>query len=183
MDRMNDDRHLTKDEMAVALVDRSDLPETRRSHLSRCRSCQVDVAAMTRQFDAMGEAARQMIPPPRALPRLPAAKSSSRPLLRRRALHGWGLAAVVLLALTFYLETPDLFFPVKIEPDRFAETGDNGQLMAEVALLVENALPQEYIDLAGTAETAVDEGFLEFLFPLPKTNSISEMLRFKGAVT
>jgi hypothetical protein len=52
-----------------------------------------------------------------------------------------------------------------------------------VALLVENALPQEYIDLAGVAEPPVEEGFLEFLVPLPQTDSTSTMLRFKGAVT
>jgi hypothetical protein len=45
--------------------------------------------------------------------------------------------------------------------------------MTEVSILSENALPQEYIDIAAETELVINEEFINFIAPLIEDDSLT----------
>jgi hypothetical protein len=45
--------------------------------------------------------------------------------------------------------------------------------MAEISMLVENALPPEYLELSGELDSSFDETFMEFVVPSTETEPLS----------
>jgi hypothetical protein len=99
---------------------------------------------------------RQAAPEPERPFRLPvaAAHRTWRPRLAWRPVYGLATAAAMLLLVSLLVLRPG-----GMGDGRFQT------MMGEIDRLVENALPEAYLHIAGENDLESDEGFLDFLIP------------------
>ncbi|UCF91299.1 MAG: hypothetical protein JSW39_23975 [Desulfobacterales bacterium] len=176
--------HLNSNQLLQAVVDRSDLPEALQAHLGACLRCRTEKERFEQELTHLGDMAARLAPMPSqpiTLPR-PAPRSALGDFLSGRRVFGAALtvaAAVLLVVLgTFVLRTA----PVGQTGHSHQELLEARQLMTEVDLLVENALPQVYLEIAGDAYAASDDEFIRFLIPPLESDSLTSMTGKRGLV-
>jgi len=163
------DSHLADNELLQAMIDLSDLGPDRQAHLDGCPHCQGQIKDLTDRYGRLGQMARQMAPQPRKPFRLPADNAPVRRWYFKPAL---ALGALGVLIFAFSLWVPRFTrspqVPVPTVARNFA---NDDQLMAEVDALVENALPEEYQQLASLSGDRslenLDE-FMNWMVPAPE---------------
>ena len=160
------EQHLNEDQLLRAVIDIQDLSVPLQGHLAKCKQCLDQKERFESDLERLGTMAQQAAPQPRKRIILPAQKSS-RPMWLwsgwRSALGAAAVAAVLLLAIW----VPNrMRGPLPGDSANLArEMQEAEQLMAEVNMLVENALPPVYKNISGEAEPPLDDEFIQFLIP------------------
>lgn len=161
--------HLSDDEVLRAMIDPSDLDPTRQAHLVSCRPCRRQTEAATQRYRRLGEMARQMTPEPRRTFKIPAPDA---PVGRWYFKPGLALGVLGVLVWAVTLWGPNFTrmaptpTPVVVE-----NVVNDDRLMDEIDMLVEDALPAKYRQLAALSDDRSVEdldAFMDWLVPSPE---------------
>jgi hypothetical protein len=180
-------RHLTEDEILMAIVDETDLGSERQTHLSTCSRCNGEKRKIEQQLYDLSHIFEQMAPVPTRSFRLPGTnKDRSNFRSRWRWLRPvLGVAAAV--ALVIILVWPQVKFYLRTHFEKNVMTQDvqqDNQLIAQVDVLVNDALPMKYQDILGADETKFDQDFMQYIVP-PIEDNVSKPISYnqKGAIS
>jgi hypothetical protein len=164
----NQDIHLNEDQIIRATVDENDLTTSERNHLSKCSICQKEKQEFEQVLNRMGDMSKELVPSSHR--RFAPVVQESRSLLRWRIALTTGFAIFVLMMgiwwtspFTRFQENGSVQIVQKMESDQ--------QLMAEIMLMEEYALPDRYLDIIGKLDDDdyddyYNDEFLEFVLPL-----------------
>ncbi len=163
MKHHNPDKHLTYDELMVAMTDVSDLDRPQQVHLNACLHCQRQLEEMAHRFTRLGKMAEQMAPAPSQPFRVPA---------RHATIWRWqfkpgvalGVLGVLIFAFTFWWPTPSDHSDQSV-PMVAYNMEEEAQLMAEVDALVKDALPVVYQKVAVVSEPILSKDLIDWIVP------------------
>lgn len=160
--------HLSEDQVLDAVVHENALPLPIREHLFDCADCRAEKERLARDLAQLGRLAEYYAPLPTRPVSLPEKKSHLHllDLWHREAYAGAAaiLAAGLMMVVLWWTVLPRT---APEDPlDMLAgETFEGEQFMAEISMLCQNALPAEYLEISGESDPALDEAFMEFVFP------------------
>lgn len=177
--------HLDEDGIIRAIIDQSDLSDSRRTHLSRCTRCQSEKERLEQDLARLGGIAERFSP----IPDKELALTEKSVQHATQWLWRWqialGVAMVAALMIIFiWSSAPEKrniehFFVMEM---MIPETGGVDPFMIETSGLSENVLPQVYLDISGEIEPEFYEEFIEFVSPLIDNNSLTLYIDRKGVV-
>jgi len=179
----NKENHLSENQLILAIVDKAELPDSLREHLSLCPRCCTGIKKIRKDLDNLGQAARQLAPASHKKISLPVEKPSK----IYRWLHDWrisfGATATVVVALVIWFSV--LSVPGTISDEDTLDimahtTWDDVAFITEINLLTQNAMPQVYLDIIEEYYTGIDDEFIRFIIPDFHTDSLSYYQRRKG---
>lgn len=163
------DSHFSDDELLRAMIDPSDLDPTRQAHYQSCPHCRQQTENLAHRFSRLGQMARQMAPKPRQTFRIPA---HSGPVGRWHFKPGMalGVLGALILAVTLWWSgfTPISQTPPPLVVQNFE---NDDRMMEEIDMLVENALPVKYQQLAALSDDRSVEdldAFIDWMVPSPE---------------
>ena len=170
----NTDEHLDEDQLIRAVVDANDLPAAVRNHLAECDQCRAGKHSFEKELASLGQLAERLAPKPQRRIVLPGAKTKRINLnfldWRNLAAAAATMAAVLIVVWGTYT-VHDISEHRAAE--RTAERREAQQLLAEVNMLVDNALPSFYLEISGANSPDNDEEFYQFLIPSTKEKNLS----------
>jgi hypothetical protein len=175
MTHYNPDSHLAYDELLRSMTDPSDLDTTRQAHLTSCRRCQRQSEDLTYRYHRLGKMAQKMAPKPRKAFRVPAHHTA---IGRWHFKPGMALGVLGVLIFVFTLWGPRLTgnnHAPALMAARNLEKDDH--LMQEVDALVEDALPEDYQQVAAVTDNRPGEDldeFIDWMVPDPEQDDDSE---------
>ncbi|MCK4986621.1 MAG: hypothetical protein KAS40_13920 [Desulfobacterales bacterium] len=171
--------HLEEDDILQAVVDDTDLSVLQQQHLVECSQCRTRKERLEHELGRLGQLAERYAPKPQK--RVIVAEQKVRsPLLNWRiAFSAAAVAAVILVVWGTSL----------IQNHQQGSIGNLAQdmveaerLMTQVNILVENALPQVYLDIVGETSLNLDEDFMDFLIPTPEDTPRISAFAKKGSI-
>ena len=172
--------HLAEDDMLKAVIDDTDLSMLQQQHLAECSRCQSHRERLENELTHLGQLAERYAPQP--LRRISVADDKARsPLLTRRfTVSAAAVAAVIIVVwATFLIRSQQQGGIGNLAQDMV----EAERLMTEVNVLVENALPQVYLDIVGETNLNMDEDFIDFLIPtydgVPRISALAK----KGSIS
>jgi predicted anti-sigma-YlaC factor YlaD len=177
------DLHLDEDQLLWAVVEENELPLPLQEHLSACPQCRANKERFDQDLARLGQMAERLAP----LPRGPVSLPVEKPRGSTGWLWGWRAYASATVAAA-------LVVIVVWSSPMFRDTpGDNGdmlaremqeaeQFMAEVSMLVENALPPVYLDISAESSAEFDDEFIQFVVPSVEEESLSYDPGKRGAL-
>ena len=167
MKHPDSDLHLTADELLRAMIDPSDLDTARQAHFAACPHCRRQTEDLVQRYSRLGQMATQMAPKPHKAFRVPADKA---PFSRWYLKPGLALGLVAALAFVFTWWGPRF---TRVDPTPTPKVAQNFEdydlLMEEMDMLIENALPEKYQQLAAlSANRSVEDldEFIDWVVPL-----------------
>ena len=174
----NHDGHLNGDQIIRAVVDENDLTTSEQNHLSKCSICQKEKQEFEQVLIRMGDISQELVPTPQRTFILNSQKSRSS--FRWQPALATGFAIVLLLMGILWSplfkglqENGSVQIVQKMESDQ--------QLVAEINLVEDYALPDRYLHIIGTSDEDdydnyadyndydddyYDDEFLKFVLPL-----------------
>jgi predicted anti-sigma-YlaC factor YlaD len=170
---------LEEDDILQALVDDTDLSVRQQQHLVECSQCRRRKEQLEQELARLGQLAERYAPKPQR--RILVAKQKIRaPLLNWKiAFSAAAVAAVILV----------VWGTVLIQNQQQGSIGNLTQdmveaerLMTQVNILVENALPQVYLDIVGETSLNLDEDFMDFLIPTNESAARIPASAKKGSI-
>jgi len=175
MTHYNPDAHLTYDELLRAMTDPADLDTAQYEHLNSCRRCQRQTEDLTYRFHRLGKMAQQMAPKPQKAFRVPAHRTA---IGRWHFKPGMALGVLGVLIFVFTLWGPRLTGNNHAPAPMTAwNLEKDDHLMQAVDALVEDALPEEYQQVAAITDnqTGADlDEFIDWMVPDPGQDDESE---------
>lgn len=159
--------HLTEKEIIQAVMDETDLPESTREHLLKCQICRNEKEGLRDQLSLLGNTAKRLSPLPRKSFKLPQKDVFKIPRVWRwqwQSLLAAGMAAAMIFVVLLW-KTPSLIYRQDRGAEMTVEFVKDEQLMADISSLVENPLPEIYLDLSGESISDVSEEFINFVIP------------------
>jgi hypothetical protein len=154
-------RHLSRDDLLIALVDRSDLSNRQARHLKECPACQQELDRIAQRYDQLGKMATQLAPAPRRSIRLSQRRTTvSRYKLRPLVAAGI-TAAVILLMTTLWPRNPA---ETPIPASQQTMLSDR-ELMQQIDALVNSALPPTVQRMAAVTTPQYDEDLINWIVP------------------
>ena len=166
--------HFSEDELLRATIDPSDLDPARQAHFKSCLHCQRQARDLSDGYRRLGQMARQMAPEPRKSFRLPADDAPVRRWHFKPVL-ALGVLGALVFAVTFWVPrfTRNSPTPTPMVARDFA---NDDQLMAEVDAIVEDALPEQYQQLAALSDDRSLEDLDEFMdWMVPSPDGMDDM--------
>ncbi|TFG38293.1 MAG: hypothetical protein E4H39_00675 [Syntrophobacterales bacterium] len=162
----NKDTHIGEDLLVRILADETGMPDDVRDHLSRCPLCGAAKDNLEGELARLGRMAKMYSPT--------MGKRISLPEDAPRRTSGWfwnwqaasGVAAIATIVLV--VVSWNVLFRVQpgLTPDIInQELIAAEELMTEVDILVNNALPAVYQDISGESYSEVDEEFIDYVVP------------------
>jgi hypothetical protein len=179
------DCHLTKDEILMALLDETDLGPELQIHLSTCLRCNGEKKKLEQQVHQLGHMAEQMAPVPTRSIRLPETKDRFYSHSRWWRQPVLGMAAVMILLMILVWPQAKHYFQPNIQKNAMTQDAQqDNQLIAQVDVLVEDALPMKYQDILGADEPELDPDFMQYIVP-PVKDNVSKSLSYskKGVIS
>lgn len=175
--------HLNDDQLVWAVVDEAELPLPLREHLSTCPVCRANREQTAENLARLGQMAASFAPSPTKHMVLPV--KEPHPVIRwswgRRTYVSAAVAAALVLAVLW--RAPLLRNPSGENGNTLAiEMQEAEQLMTEIAMLVDNALPAVYLDISAESSTSLDEEFMEFVVPSVEDESLTYNSRKRGVL-
>ena len=171
--------HLEEDHILQAVIDANDLSELHQQHLMACSECRTRKEQLEQELARLGHLAERYAPKPHTRIIVAEQKVRSPWLNWRFAFSAAAVAAVVLVVWGIGL----------IQNQQQGNIGHLAQdlveaekLMTQVNNLVENALPQVYLDIAGETSLSLDEDFIDFLIPIGEGAARISTLAKKGSL-
>jgi hypothetical protein len=158
----SDERHLGEDHILQAVIDDADLSALQQQHLAECSRCQADRERLENELAHLGKMAQRYTPQPLKRIRVADEKTRSPFFIRGFAFSAAAVAAVFIVVWATFLIRNQ-------QPGRIGNLAQDmveaEKLMTEINVLVENALPQAYLDIVGETNLNLDEDFMDFLIP------------------
>ena len=171
--------HLGEDDILQAVVDDTDLSTLQQQHLAECSRCRSHRERLENELTHLGQAAERYAPEP--LRRITVAHDKVRSPF---SIRGFAFSAAAVAAAIIVVWATFLI--------RSQQQGRNGnlaqnmveaeRLMTEINVLVENALPQVYLDIVGDTSLNLDEDFIDFLIPTNEDAPRISALAKKGSI-
>ena len=161
--------HLTEDQIIMALVDKTGLPQAVRDHLSACPLCDLEKERLESRVDRFGYLSRRYAPP-----------CNRRIIMEEvdRRSVGWnwewwgGLSAGAIVAalVLVFIFSGSVGLWQDNSRSKLAglvdEMLEDEQFVRDVDQFSGNALPQFCLDIYGGTDLIVsEEEFMEFVFP------------------
>ncbi|HNY65564.1 MAG TPA: hypothetical protein PKM41_08990 [Deltaproteobacteria bacterium] len=164
--------HVSPEELASSVTGLEGLDPRVADHLQTCPVCRVQREELLEDLRALGRTARECAPQPSRTIVLPEAEARRTPA---RWGFGLGLAAAAAAAVILVFSAGNLVDHRSSAPFIAAgEALDDQELMYEVALLEENALPEAYQRISPEESTAwTDDETLDFVVPIDDDNGLS----------
>ena len=159
--------HLTEKEIIQAVIDETDLTESMREHLYKCHICRNEKEGLGNQLSLLGNTAKSLSPVPRKSFKLPRKDVLKIPRVWRwqwQSLLAAGMAAAMIFVVLLW-KTPAIIYWKEGGEERTVEFAQDDKLMADISSLVENPLPEIYLDLSGESISDVSEEFINFVIP------------------
>lgn len=175
--------HLIEDQIIRSVVDEGELSDSDRRHLSNCSQCGAQKARLEQNLILLGQAARQFVPLPRKRLNLKVSEKSHAirwPWNWRTALGTTLATAAVFIFIWWASQGREIFEDSNGERMITNDIQASESLMLEVSILSENALPQEYMDIAAETEPLIDEEFINFIAPVIEDDSLTFISGKKG---
>ena len=172
--------HLNEETILQAVIDEADLSDQQQQHLAQCPQCRANKERLENELAHLGQLAERYAPEPLRRITLEGDKIRA-PLLIRRFAFGVAAAATVMIVVwaAFLIRNP--------QPGNVGNVAQNmveaERLMTEIDVLVENALPQVYLDIVGETHSSLDEDFIDFLIPTGEGASQISALAKKGSIS
>ncbi len=156
--------HLRENDILQAVIDDTDLSVPRQRHLLECPQCRSQKERLENELTRLGQLAEHYVPEPQRRVRV-AEQEVRAPFFNRGfVFSAAAVAAVIIVVWATFL----------IRSQQQGSIGNLAQnmveaerLMMEIDVLVENALPQVYLDIIGETKLNLDQDFLDFLIPTP----------------
>ncbi len=154
--------HLGENDILQAVIDDTDLSMLQQQHLQECSQCRSQKERLENELARLGQLAEHYAPEPQR--RVTVAEQKVRaPFFNKGfAFSAAAVAAVIIVVWATFL----------IRSQQQGSIGNLAQnmveaerLMTEIDVLVENALPQVYLDIVGETNLNLDQDFLDFLIP------------------
>jgi predicted anti-sigma-YlaC factor YlaD len=171
--------HLEEDDILQAVIDDNDLSVLQQQHLVACPQCRTRKEQLENELARLGQLADRYAPEPQK--RIMVAEQKVRPpfLNWRNAFSAAAVAAVILVMWGTGL----------IQKQQQGNIGNLAQdmieaekLMTQINMLVENALPQVYLDIVGETGLDLDEDFMDFLIPTNESAAQISASAKKGSI-
>jgi hypothetical protein len=157
-----DEPHLGEDHILQAVIDDTDLSTLQQQHLTECSRCQSHRERLENELTNLGQLAERYAPEPLRRINVADDKARSPVSIRRFAVSAAAVAAVLIVVwATFLIRSQQQGGIGNLAQDMV----EAEKLMTEVNVLVENALPQVYLDIVGETNLNTDEDFIDFLIP------------------
>ena len=171
--------HLVEDNILQAVIDDTDLSPLQQQHLAECSRCRSRKERLENELTQLGQLAERYAPEPLRRVTLADDKVRSPFLNRRFAFSAAAVAAVIIVVWATFL----------IRSQQQGSIGNLAQnmveaerLMTEINVLVENALPQVYLDIVGETNLNLNEDFMDFLIPTTDDAPRISALAKKGSI-
>jgi predicted anti-sigma-YlaC factor YlaD len=171
--------HLEEDDILQAVVDDTDLSVLQQQHLVECSQCRTRKERLKHELARLGQLAERYAPKPQKRVIVAEQKVWSSLLNWRIAISAAAVAAVILVVWGTLL----------IQNQQQGSIGNLAQdmveaerLMTQINILVENALPQVYLDIVGETSLNLDEDFMDFLIPVNEGAARISALAKKGSI-
>lgn len=166
--------HLDEDQLLWAIVDTAGLPDAAQMHLAGCPLCRDQKHRLENDLNALGQIAGQLSPKLQKRVVVPMAVSPS------GRIPGWhwemamGAAVAVLLVISImWWPGAGLLVPDANTPVTAWDQQDDEKFMAQVRALIDNDLPQVYLDISKGLDSEEGESFIDFVVPSPDPDVIS----------
>ncbi len=173
--------HLDENQLITAAVDLSDLPVSMQEHLSTCDRCMKELSSLENSLNGLGQKAEQAAPLPVKRIIIPPEETGVRALFSEYIRPAFSLAATVMILVFALWWVPEPETLPETPSDTLAhEMIEEDPLMAEVSSILENAMPEEYIDISGSLYTGFDEEFMQFVVPVINDGPVSQNSGMKG---
>ena len=175
----HDEPHLGEEHILQAVIDDTDLSTLQQQHLAECSRCQSHRERLENELTHLGKLAERYAPEP--LRRINVTDDNLRSpfSIRGFAFSAAAVAAVIIVVWATFL----------IRSQQQGRIGNLAQdmveaerLMTEINVLVENALPQVYLDIVGETNMNLDEDFIDFLIPTNEGVPRISALAKKGSI-
>ena len=154
-------RHLSRDDLLIALVDPSDLSSHQAGHLKDCPVCRQELDRIALRYDRMGKLAAKLTPAPARPIRITERRSSASRYRWRPLMAAAVTGAVIVLMTTLWPRNPDQPTTPSLPQNALTDR----ELMLEIDALVDNALPPAVQRLAAVATPQFDEDLINWIVP------------------
>ena len=169
---IDNEQHLDEHQLIQAVVDENDLPRSVQAHLGACHQCRSDMERFEQELAALGQIAERFAPQPQKSIVLPLHEARRTPWTFWNWRHAIGAAAAVVIIVVVFWGSITLKnltgLPTAGTPSELLEAR---QLMTEVNMLVDNALPPLYLEISAESKPEYDKEFFQFLIPQIETKS------------
>jgi hypothetical protein len=174
-----DEPHLGEDHILQAVIDDSDLSTLQQQHLAECPQCQSHRERFENELTHLGQLAERYAP--ETLKRIDVAddKAGAPLSIRGFVFSAAAVAAVIIVVWATFLIRSQQQGRVRNLAQDMVEAE---RLMTEINVLVENALPQVYLDIVGETNLNLDEDFIDFLIPTNEGVPRISALAKKGSI-
>ena len=167
---LDNEPHLDEQQLIQAVADESDLPRSVQMHLGDCHQCRSEKESFEQEMAALGQVAERYAPQPQKRIVLPVQEAGSPRWSFLNWRHAVGaMAAVAIVVVVFWGSTTlrNLTgLPTAGSPSELLEAR---QLMTEVNMLVDNALPPLYLEISAEYKPDDEKDFYQFLIPQIET--------------
>ena len=175
----SNETHLGEDDMLQAVIDDTDLSRLQQQHLAECSQCRSQRERLENELAHLGQMAERFTPEPMRHITVADDKVRAPFSIRGFAFSAAAVAAVIVVVWATFL----------IRSQQQGHIGNLAQnmveaerLMTEINVLVENALPQVYLDIVADTDLNLDEDFIDFLIPLNEDDPRISALTRKGSI-
>ena len=158
----HDESHLGEKDILQAVIDDTDLSRRQQQHLRDCFQCRSQKEQLENELTRLGQMAEHYAPEPQRRITVPQQKVRT-PFFNRGFAFGAAAAAAVVIVVwaTFLIRSQQQGSIGNLAQNMV----EAERLMTEIDVLVENALPQVYLDIVGETNLNLDQDFLDFLIP------------------
>jgi predicted anti-sigma-YlaC factor YlaD len=168
------DVHLDEDQLLWAVVDEAELPRLLQEHLSTCPRCRAAKESFEQDLAQLGQMAQRFAPLPRKRVSLPVESPRSSIVWSWDWRAYFGVAVTVALVIVIvWWSAPFRTTPGNSGHILVQEMEEAEQLMTDISMLVENALPPVYLDICGRSDPGFDEEFMQFIVPSTESEPVS----------
>jgi len=171
--------HLGEDDMLQAVIDDTDLSVLQQHHLAECSQCRTHRERLKNELAHLGQMAERYAPEPLQRITVEHDKLRSPFSIRGFAFSAAAVAAVIVVVWATFLIRSQQQSGVGNLAQNMVEAE---RLMTEINVLVENALPQVYLDIAADTDLNLDEEFIDFLIPTDEDDPRISALAKKGSI-
>lgn len=156
------EKHLTQDQLIMAVVDEDDLDSTSAAHLSICPDCRLRLQQMTQKLDKLEELARKTAPKPLETPLPLPEPRGGRLFFKPMAVAAMAVLLMVLVVTWPWNRTENNHIGIAAI---FQEMEKDEQLMADIEALESFALSGLHMEANGNGYGMIDDEFIDFLVP------------------
>jgi hypothetical protein len=176
------EQHLKEKQILQALIDAKDLPMPLQKHLIECVHCRSQKEHLEQELARLGQLAQRYAPEPqkRILVTDQKPRSAFSEFLSGRLAFAAAAVAFVLIVIwgTLLIRSHQQGSIGNLAKD----VVEAERLMTEINVLVENALPQVYLDIVGETNLNMDKDFMDFLIPTGESTPRISALVQKGLI-